>query len=242
MWWVYIFTVNRPLTVLFLVCVGVLVADDILFAGTTELFRGGAELSELTYKLCLALASSYLFYFIVVHAKRQRDKETLRPFLYAQTLRLAGEAKNIVGTFKEQSGHSFEGDFPPSEEDVRLMCLALHPYGNSPIITGYDPETGATAYLNWLQYLKYYNERTKDVVTRIYIATLFLDSDHLQVVLDVENGFLVRYYLDQGLAMPMSNTDLTFMTSSLYEYFVKARCAEEYAHARLTLDGSSEPL
>jgi uncharacterized membrane protein len=109
-WCVYIATVNRSLTAIFFLCIGVLLAHDIFFVDAPELFSGGAELWELLYKLCLAFAATYVFYLVVVHAKRQRDKENLRPFLYAQTLRLAGEARSMIRDFKERSGHTFEGD------------------------------------------------------------------------------------------------------------------------------------
>jgi hypothetical protein len=40
----------------------------------------------------------------------------------------------------------------------------------------------------------------------------------------------------------MRNTDITFLAGTLYDYFEKAKCAEEYAHKYLTLSGKAEPM
>ncbi len=66
-----------------MLCLLVIVSHDVLFAGVPELFSWSGELWNLIYQFCLAFAASYIFYLVVVHLKRQRDRENLRPFLQA---------------------------------------------------------------------------------------------------------------------------------------------------------------
>jgi hypothetical protein len=94
------FHVDRLLTALFLVCLFLLVAHDLFFEDWPEWFGWGPALWDLFYELCLAFAASYLFYSVVVHVKRQRDKETLRPFLYRHSLYIVGNAEAISRTLK----------------------------------------------------------------------------------------------------------------------------------------------
>ena len=80
-WFIYIASLDRTLTVLFIFCGFVIIAHEFVFAGWPELFSGGAALWELLYRLCFAFVASYIFYVVVIHVQRQRDKENIREFL-----------------------------------------------------------------------------------------------------------------------------------------------------------------
>ena len=49
------------------------------------MFPGASRLWELAYLLGLTWVASYVFFYINVHLKAVREKETLRPFLYTYT-------------------------------------------------------------------------------------------------------------------------------------------------------------
>ena len=66
----------------------VIIAHDGFFAGWPEVFNGGAMLWDWLYRLCFAFAASFIFYVVVVHVKRQRDKENIRELLSKKTDRI----------------------------------------------------------------------------------------------------------------------------------------------------------
>jgi hypothetical protein len=225
---VYIRTINPTLAVLFVVSLVVIIAYKIVFAGSPELFSGAAAWWDLLYELCLAVAASFIFYFVVVHAKRQQDKEALRPFLYRHTMRIWGDADAISRALKQASGHDLESDFPPSQEDTERMCASVNATDNAPEFMG-----------TWTDFLADRMQRTRENSRRIYTVTPFLESEHLQRVMDVEN---CPYFGALRMAIQFrSAQDFSWMANLFHDYFSKAEQLRKYAHSNLTLGGTDVP-
>ena len=98
-----------PLNMVFLVALGVIILYDFVFWGWPELFPAASRLWELAYLLALTWVASYMFFYINVHLKAVREKETLRPFLYTYTRRVVGDAMSIILAFKICNADPFVG-------------------------------------------------------------------------------------------------------------------------------------
>ena len=46
-----------------------------------EIFTGANKIGEFFSKLCIAYTTSFIFYFIVVHIKTERDKENVGEYV-----------------------------------------------------------------------------------------------------------------------------------------------------------------
>jgi hypothetical protein len=167
-----------------------------------------------------------------------REKETLRPFLYTYTRRVVGDAMSIILPFKratnedidsEAANTDYEGLWP-SLEETRRMCAAVNPASQAPQFLG-----------TWLQFLAFQKRRTEDECSRIYTATRFLEADHLQLLIDLENCSYFNH-LTFLVALGAGDGDLSFMAKELHDYFERARRLHEYANRQLTLSGQWEPL
>jgi hypothetical protein len=150
-WWrKWVSSVEWPLRVVLLVAVGVIILHDFVFWGRPELFPSASRLWGLAYLLSLAWVASIVFFCINVHQKAVREKERLRPFLYTYTRRVAGDAINILLTFKraidedigsEAADADYEGLWPSLEETQR-MCAAVNCASQAPQFAG-----------TWLEFL-----------------------------------------------------------------------------------------
>lgn len=227
LWVRYIASVSLTLNALLVASVGIVLLHDFVFAGRLELFRGSAQIWDLAYRLSLALIGSYIFYYVVVHAKRQQDKENLLPFLRRQTRFVFGDAKSLASVLKGESGHDFVGDYP-NLEDARIVCAKVRPNDKAPVIIG-----ATMTKANWLQYLLHARSRTEKALPRIYATAPFLDSDYLKLLTNIENChyFTMLDHIAGGI--PVGNDSLSFLAQDLHGYFEHAKALEKYANEKL---------
>jgi hypothetical protein len=156
----------------------VLLTHDVAprFIGWSEILPGGAELWDLLYELCLAFLASYVFYFVVVHLKRQRDREALRPFLYRYTNSIVDDANLICWKLAQASKTDFDGDFPPTPDVTVTMCKSVDPTSKVP----------GMFIVQWFELLEVRRRLTKESSANIYTAAPFLEPEHLKRVIDVD--------------------------------------------------------
>jgi hypothetical protein len=223
---VYISTANRRLAALFFVILLVLIAHHIRSAGLDEPSKWPSELWGLFYELCLALAASYIFYFVVVHVPRQHDKEIFRPSLEQHTDNLIEDAKEISERLMKATEHNFEGDFPPTLKDTVCMCNKVEPLIVVP----------GLFIVRWHEFLAFRSRRTKDSIARIhqiYAMTPLSDPKHLQRVIDLDTC-LYFSRLDVFIENRKDHSDLGILANELHEYFNKAKRLKEYADSNLS--------
>lgn len=236
---VYTSTLDRILIISFLGCAVVILAHDVVprFVGWAEMFPGGAELWELLYELCLAFVASYVFYFVVVHLKRQRDREVLKPFLYRYTSSIVDDAKLISQKLANASETEFEGDFPPDRDVVVEMCERVNPISKVP----------GMFIVQWFEFLEFRRSLSKESSANILTATPFLEPEHLKRVMDVDTclyfkrvqAFANNFRRPDEPTSPTSihpHTNLGVLDTDFQDYFEKAKRLKEYVDNELSSD------
>lgn len=192
----------------------------------------------LSTELGLGLEHRVLFFYMNVHHKAVREKEGLRSFLYTYTRRVVGDAMNIVLKFKraidedidsEAANTDYEGLWPSLEETQR-MCAAINRASQAPQFAG-----------TWVEFLAFQKRRTEDECSRIYTATRYLEAEHLQLLIDLENCSYFNF-VPWVVTFEAGDGDLSFMAKQLHDYFERARRLHEYANRHLTLSGQWEPF
>lgn len=223
--------VGGTLNALFAAALVFVVLHDFVLAGAAELFPGGARLWELAYRLSLALIGSYLFYFVVVHLKKQEDKENLRPYLRSRTDRIVGRARSLMTELHRASGRDTTGATPYLNEitldDVQEVCSGVKFHDTAPLFLG-DANRNAT----WIEYLDYHRAETMDFIASIYVASPFLDTEFLKLLVEVEHSF---YFLHLKMISGVSLRDgqLSPLAKPMHEFFGCVRVLKEYADREL---------
>lgn len=223
-WIKYLTSVRAEINILLIACLINVILIEFVFSDITELFRGGAKLGEIFERLCLSYISSYIFFFLVVHSKNQKDKENLYEYIAQKTYRIIGDAKSIIGAFKQETNYQLSDEYP-NLSDVQKMCKLINPHGQAPLLLGQLEN-----YATWLQYLNYYKVRTEENITKIYLKMQFLDSDYLKLVIKIQD--CAHFYVVKtltGMTYPIRNTELSSFAKELHQYFEYVRDLEEYA-------------
>jgi hypothetical protein len=217
-----------------LVSVTIILLHDFVFAGSPELFKGAGKIWTLLYQLSLAFVASYIFFYVVVHIRRLRDKENIRRFLRERVEGIVGYSDRIASALKRSTGHDFEGQFP-SRSDVDIMCSALGSASKAPALS---PVTGAE--VTWAEFLQGERNVTARFIADIYATIPLLDTELLLRVMDVSDCTLFRF-MDHGIFEPVPviglhtrpNVPLQIMAASLQEYFQAVRRLAEYKERNL---------
>jgi hypothetical protein len=227
--WIQYFTsVRTEINFLLGACLTTVIAIDFIFSNVPEVFQGGAKLGSIVDRLCLSYISSYIFFFLVVHIKSQKDKENLYPYIAKKTDRIIGDAKSMIEYFKQQASCQLEDQYPALSE-VEEMCRSIAPHGRAPLIIG-----GLGNYATWLQYLNYSKRRTEESISKIYLKMQFLDSEYLGLVVNIQDCNLFWIINDlSGMTFPITNTDLSFIAKEIHQYFEYVKLLEEYAYRKL---------
>ncbi len=83
-------TLRKDITIIFILCIATITSIDFWLKNIPELFNGGGKIGDIIYKLCLSYISAFIFYFLVVHIKTQRDKANLYKYVTQKVDRIIG--------------------------------------------------------------------------------------------------------------------------------------------------------
>jgi hypothetical protein len=223
-WGKYFISVRTEINVLLALCFISVFLIEFVFSNIPELFVGANRIGGIVERLCLSYISSYIFFFLVVHVKSQKDKENLYQYISKKTYRIINNAKSIISDFKKEASYQSENVYPTLDE-VQKMCALINPHAQAPLILGNN-------YATWLQYLNYYKENTEENISKIYIKMNFLDSEYLKLIIGVQDcGFFdtIRLFKNREI----KNTDLSAFAKEIYKYFEHVKLLEKYTDYKL---------
>lgn len=120
----------------------------------TEVWKGGSELGEITFNICLSALAASIFYFITVFLEKRRNRKLIRAVIDRRITRLNLDYHIIMKDIRSHSRQSadIQSEFPDSEE-FKDMCKGIKLKGDAPKIWNGVLYSDPT---NWFDYFRRY--------------------------------------------------------------------------------------
>lgn len=223
----YIRKLRKDLLIIFCVALVIIFSVDIYLNEIPELFDKGAELGQILYKLSLSYISAFIFYFLVVHIKLQRDKKNIALYLNDKVITVFGTAHGMFLSMSQNAGITLRGKYP-NKEEIHQICLAINPLNNADIIIA----PGING--NWLHYLDYNKSRTTEAIDKTLKIIPFLDANLVNLIVNIQDCHYFKQ-LTTILQFPIKNKDLTFLETLFLEYIDNVILLEKYYESKLKI-------
>ena len=214
-------SLRTDLLVIFLCSIITIFLIDFWLIDIPELFKGGAKLGQILYKLCFAYISAFIFYFLVVHLKNQKDKENFYGYISSNTSMVIGQAKALIISLENNSGIKLNSAFPDSLE-LQSICRTIDPNAKAPLVFGYIGN-----YATWLQYLDYFKKRSNEASNKVLSKVQFIESELVKKLAEIEDCSHFKE-ITMFSNLKIGNTDLSAFEPSLAEYFKLISDLETY--------------
>ncbi len=179
---------------------------------------------DLIYRLGLAYITSYIFYFVVVHIKNQRDRGAIYPHIIEQSNVIIGRGKLVLGEMRRTTGSTMDSSYPTMDE-VEFMCKSIHPYqlANMQFLGGSNA--------SWLQYLEHFMDESKIYLKDIYSLIQFLDAEYIKLLTSFErNQLYIQMTLIRGVKI--NNADISVYAKPMFEYYQKLEAIDLYCQTK----------
>ncbi len=177
-------TVRKDLFCIFLISFFTILSIDFIFDRIPELFTGGHKMGNIIEKLCLSYMSGFIFYFLTVHIKTERNKRSYNETIGRLTF-------NIINGAKYMTSDIMSYNLPNRKDyDEKLIynaCMSINALENDAPLQRLD----GTQY-NWLEYLYYYSNKTKSDIKELNDRMIYLEAEHSKLISRIENGLLLK--------------------------------------------------
>ena len=214
-------SIPKALNAALLVAVGSIVLMKGYLIQIPEIVPWGAEFGEVYYRLCLSLMASYIFYFIVVHVKLERDKTNINSFVSHKVFLVIHDYKSQIKEIKKAVRCQDAKEYF-DEDSLEAMFKKLDANGRAPLLLG---EVGN--YANWVQYFAYHNKRTQSTISRVFQKMPFLDSELVRLLAEIDDCAhftIVEFTLTGSL----ENENLGPWSASFHKYSMLCKDLDQY--------------
>lgn len=219
---------RRDLSTIFILALASILLIDFWLIGTSEIFPGGYKLGQIIYKVSLSYISAFIFYFLVVHMKQQKDKENLKSYIGQKARLVVLQYKTVIRDLLKGSGLPLESEYPKDSE-IEAICIKINPHDQAPMLLYANSKMNA----NWAQYLAIHKERSDEAIKKIFTKMPFLDTILVNKLVNIEDCsyFLQIPWVER--TMPIKNQDITFLSKEIIKYRDMIADLENYINKNL---------
>ena len=186
------------ISIIFILSLFTIILIDFYLIDIPELFKGGYKLGLIIYRLCLSYISAFIFYFLVVHLKNQKDKRILYSYVSKFSTLIIEQDKKVSKDLAENSGMQLESAYPNSDE-LSKICKLINPNSDAPLIWGVKINDKNA---NWIQYFEHNRLKTFEYSSKLHSVINFLDSELVYKIARIEDcghfvliAFTVKFFL-----------------------------------------------
>ncbi|OGU57029.1 MAG: hypothetical protein A2V66_05555 [Ignavibacteria bacterium RBG_13_36_8] len=189
-----------------------------------EIFYGGHILGEVVVNLSLAFIVTYIFYFIVVHIKIQKDKEIIHKHVHIKIGIIISDTKIIIKEMAKISHYQLTSEYP-NKNELFEICSNIKLDSNGPMVIGKN-----NIKANWAQYLDFMKRRTEKHIQDIFIFMQYLDTYLVSSLYSIQDSFYLKYIGFISSGMISSNTILSGIHDQLKDFFDDVNKLEVYSN------------
>lgn len=220
-------TLRKDITLLFFICIITIICIDFWLIEVIEFFNCGYKIGLIVEKLCLSYISAFIFYFLVVHIKTQKEKANIHNYIRAKVYTVINCCVLSLKELSKASNVSLSEKYP-TEEELNLIFKSINPNSKAPLML--SNKQGDFA--NWIEYFEYYRQRSKSATEKIFLKMPFLDTKLVNLLAKIDD--CTHFYsIKTGVNIRFSNTDLASWQSSFLDYIKLIIELEIYADKKL---------
>lgn len=181
-----------------------------------EIFSGANKVGEFFSKLCMAYTTSFIFYFVVVHIKSEKDKDNVNEYVAIQLSDIVTSGHLFFAPFKKGSFEKLTlNDFPSS-----VFCS----------VNRFAPESfyrkNDDICYTWVECYEILKKNTFEALDVIFKRYNHLDTKLIKLLSRVEYSMMffqwdLLYHIEYDLTFGMFEMQLK-------TYFVAIRELQEY--------------
>ena len=183
-----------------------------------EIFIGANKVGEFLSKLCIAYSTSFIFYFVVVHIKNERDKENVGEYIAIKLSEIITAGHLYYTPFLY--GKKFD-DLKPSD----LTRAVLDSVKRNDPCSGYTRSNGEP--YTWLETYESNKQSTFNALDIIFRRYGHLDSKLIKLLSRIEESML--YFQWSMLYNCPYDESFGMFQLQLKTYLLAIQELEEYA-------------
>jgi len=238
--WIYVKTVNKGLQIALLISVTTVGLIEFLFRRWPELFPGAAKLADITVVLCLAYISSYIFYFLVVHAPQQRSRSHLAAFVSHRLSQIVGLRNAMIRDLAEAQKN--EEQLKSLVETIRLRP-GLIPFAQFKVLCeGFNPEkeiyktsllkSGKRVGITYTLRVHNLARGIEQLIDELYVLMPYLDSELIRLLEAVKS---MKFYSDALNTIRARYGNLGYFSEHFYQYLLLIESIKSYGEKHVTI-------
>ncbi len=208
--------------------INVLLVLSLIGIGITlepELFRIKSDWREVLQRLCLSYVSSYIFFFVVVHVKKEKDKGNINSFIVPKILAACTQWKPQLRDICNAASVVIPEELP-DRAFVTSVFSKINSSSPSPL------KNMQGDYANWQEYFWYHKTRVDGFICVVTDKMPFLDAKLVKLLSELSECEHFQY-LELLETSVSNNKNLLFLADRFYEYCVKSQELETYANNKL---------
>ena len=206
-------TVPKFLNILVLISIVVLIVKALILNEVKEVFVNAYEIGLIVEAVLASILASYIFYMVVVHLKEYQDRKHIYPLLLKWADSIVGDCRSQLNEFGKASGIALDFD-NVKPVDLNSAFQNINPMSPAPLLLAF-PNTSA----NWIQYMQYHQNRTKNDIAKLASQMLFVESELVSKALEIDDCTYFKQ-LDAISNLQLRNTNISFVAKLFHDYCI----------------------
>jgi hypothetical protein len=183
----YFKTVRKDLKVLLLAAILVYFIIEIILKRYNEVFFGASKLGDFFSKLSVSYISAFIFYFIVVHIKNQKDKDNINEFVGYEIFQIIINGHLLISPLEKDLDKGGEFEYLDKKKLFDLLASVDRTANESPLILN-----GSKT--NWNKWFEYLKNNTEKSINKIMGRYTHLDSELIKLLTRLENSLFFNQF------------------------------------------------
>jgi hypothetical protein len=147
----------------------------------SELFKGASKVGQLFSSLAISYISAFIFYFVVVHIKSEKDKENINEYVGFKVYSILSTSHLFIQPFLEMGNKKASFKDLDTKKLRSLLDSINRDSKEAPYFLNGDNAT-------WLQWWEYLKESTFKSFNEIFIRYNHIDTELIKILTRMENS------------------------------------------------------
>jgi len=221
----YFLKVRKDLLTILITAILTYFSIELWFNNYSEIFQGANKIGQFISKLSISYISAFIFYFIVVHIKNEKDKENINEYVGYKVYDILTSAHLFIQPFLQIENKKASFDDLEIIKLHTLLASIIRDSKDAPYIV--NDKNGT--WLDWWEYLK---ESTFKSFAHIYVRYNHIDTKLIKILTRMENSL----FYTQWDMLYINEYDKTFglYSTQIKMYLSHVKDLQDYADKNLS--------